>query len=523
MQREVVSAQVPEFAAVDGERGPRGEEQAHRDADVSADAAGAFGEKREQEQTDQASADDGGNGVPKRQRVAVRVGEDRRDDNAERSADGDDEASGEQARAVRGVGAENAVVVGDADGREAVEVRGEVGHGGSEKRGHEEAGEARRDVGGDEVGEDLIGLRDVGGQLFAGVLIEGPAEGSHQHEEGPHRDAEQRAERDAADGCLIAARDQVALHHGLVGGVTLQVVKEAVKREHQDGGPGEHGGQAAEADLVAVPGGGQLRRGSAGGKPEQITEADGDPEPEQETLHDVRPDHRFDAADQGVEHGDDADQDDDAVGIPAGHAGDGEREQIEDEAHLREVSEGVGERAVDARGVPEAAAEILVGGHADGVAEERNDDGCGEGEHRHDHQTGDQVGPVARIGGARVGDERDAADQRGQQGEAHGPAGDAAFGDEVTFGGGLAAGKNEADGDQPHHVQNDDQRVEPAQSTHPESATIYQESDSSSAAACSSSAMPGFSLLLSFISMASRRTEPRRAMMGSVAGIQPPC
>ena len=105
---------------------------------------------------------------------------------------------------------------------------------------------------------------------------------------------------------------------------------------------------AAEADFVAaarrVRGGG----GSAGGQEEQIAEADRDAEPESEALNDVGPDDGFDAADQGVEDGDDADQDDDGSVFQPGHAADGEGQQVEDEAHLGEVAERIGDGGIDA-------------------------------------------------------------------------------------------------------------------------------------------------------------------------------
>ena len=77
-----------------------------------------------------------------------------------------------------------------------------------------------------------------GGQLSAG-FVERPAEGADQHEQGPDGDAEQRADGDAAEGGAVGLGDQVALDDGLVGGVALQVVEEAVEGEDQDGGLGE--------------------------------------------------------------------------------------------------------------------------------------------------------------------------------------------------------------------------------------------------------------------------------------------
>ena len=62
-----------------------------------------------------------------------------------------------------------------------------------------------------------------------------------------------------------------------------------------------------------------------------------------------------------------------AIGQPVMPAS-GEREEIEDEAHLGEVADGEGERGVEADAGAETTAEVFIGAHAHDTAEERNDD-----------------------------------------------------------------------------------------------------------------------------------------------------
>ena len=64
--------------------------------------------------------------------------------------------------------------------------------------------------------------------------------------------------------------------------------------------------------------------------------------------------------------------------------------EIEDETHLGEVADGEGEGGIKADAGAEALAEVLVGAHADDVAEERHDDRTDESEDTNKEDSGDE-------------------------------------------------------------------------------------------------------------------------------------
>ena len=86
-----------------------------------------------------------------------------------------------------------------------------------------------------EVGKDLVGLDDGRRKMFAGEAVEGPEQAADEHECGPDRQAERGAHADATQGGAVGSGGEVALHHGLIGGVLLQVVEEAVERHGPEG------------------------------------------------------------------------------------------------------------------------------------------------------------------------------------------------------------------------------------------------------------------------------------------------
>ncbi len=184
-----------------------------------------------------------------------------------------------------------------------------------------------------------------------------------------------------------------------------------------------------------------MAAGCAWGPKRRMAESDGDAGEEQKPLHHVSPDDGAKTTNEGVEDGDDAEAHDERDDRPAGEAGNGEREQIEDEAHLGKVACGKGEGRVHADAGAEALAEIFIDRHGDGVAEERHDDGADGPDDRDKKQVGNEQIPVAGVGRAWEGDEGEAGDDGREQRETGSPAGHGAAGDKVGVGGFLAAAK----------------------------------------------------------------------------------
>ncbi len=228
--------------------------------------------------------------------------------------------------------------------------------------------------------------------MLAGEAVEAPEQAADEHERGPDGEAEGGAECDAAEGGAVGARDEIALHDGLVRGVLLQVEEEAVDDEHEMVGWSKRNAVLPRLILWwscvdAMDGvrdlAGRKRREAEWRRamPAQRTKPC---TTSLQTTASTPPIKR-------VEDGDDcrvsAMMPDDG---PAGHAGECEREQVEDEAHLGEVSDGEGEGGVEADAAAEAVAEVLVGAHADDAAEEGNDDGADEAEDADEQDAGDE-------------------------------------------------------------------------------------------------------------------------------------
>ena len=107
------------------------------------------------------------------------------------------------------------------DEAQAIEIGGEHGHGCAEKRGEEESGDADRHLRDHVIGKNLIGAGDGGGKRLAGEAVKGPEQGADEHEGGPHGQAERCAHGDATQSGAVGFGGEVALHHGLIGGVFL--------------------------------------------------------------------------------------------------------------------------------------------------------------------------------------------------------------------------------------------------------------------------------------------------------------
>jgi hypothetical protein len=103
----------------------------------------------------------------------------------------------------------------------------------AEQRRQKQSRDARRQMRGEEVREYLVALGHVRRQAFARDLEVRPQQRSDQHEQRPHRKTQRSAQQNAAQRGAIALGGEIALHHRLVGGVLLQVVRRAVQQQHE--------------------------------------------------------------------------------------------------------------------------------------------------------------------------------------------------------------------------------------------------------------------------------------------------
>src|SRR6185312_1660819 len=154
-------AEVEQTGFPRGKNGVRGEEDTGADADPHAPAVGAGAEKGQGENAEQSSRENGGGGEIEGECGAVSLGEQKRDERAKRTGNGDDDPAHDEAFTVGGVAADPGVEILDADDGETVEVRGDGGHRGRKQRRHDDAGQSRRNVSSEKVWVELVRLHNV--------------------------------------------------------------------------------------------------------------------------------------------------------------------------------------------------------------------------------------------------------------------------------------------------------------------------------------------------------------------------
>src|SRR6185437_1548999 len=190
-----------------------------------------------------------------------------------------------------------------------------------------------------EVRENLVGFGDLRREMLASELVECPEQSAYQHEQGPYRDAERSSQGDSLQGIFVAFRGKITLHHRLISCVLLQVEEKTVQRQHNDRGLCESECTAAKAEFMRRVGGVPNRDGSSGGQKQQEADAYGDPDPKNETLNYISPDNCFQASNVGVKNSDCSDENDDVIGPERAYAAHGERNEINNERHLRKRAE----------------------------------------------------------------------------------------------------------------------------------------------------------------------------------------
>ena len=334
-----------------------------------------------------------------------------------------------------------------------------------QRRRHHQAGDAGRQVLGDEPGHDRFGPGLAGEHRRGGgvrvVLEEHPQGGAQQHIERPHRQRGEQVHPQAPARLFHGARGAVALHGVLVAGVFRQPVGQADQQHHGDGLLTQRRLPAHRPRRAVV----ELRERELArrrGFPEHLTQAAGQrfhhhPDAQQPADHQhhglqhVGPDHRVDAADNGVQADEQAGADDRRGRRHVHQLLDQQRQQPQDHRQAHQLGDDERQGAVHPHAGAEALFQKLVGaGHV--AAPEKRQEHIGGHEQRHRQR---QVGQIAQPAGLervrRVGQEGDRADRGAHQGEADHPSPEAPPADEILLGAGIAAG--EVKPDQQHHRQ----------------------------------------------------------------------
>ena len=172
---------------------------------------------------------------------------------------------------------------------------------------------------------------------------------------------------------------------------------------------------------------------------EQHPQRNQDSRGQDQALNDIRPDDRFDPADQRVENDQDPRAENDPADVPSGERRDGEGDQIEDRADARELRQQETDHAVDPRPRAEAILEVRVGRDFAGAPIERHEPPRRDprGEWQADSER--KRVPVAPERLPRVRDVADAADVRPEDRESDDPTGHRApAGDEALCRAALA-------------------------------------------------------------------------------------
>src|SRR5262245_40399426 len=127
---------------------------------------------------------------------------------------------------------------------------------------------------------------------------------------------------------------------------------------------------------------------------------------------------------------------------------------------------GEGERAVGSRAITKALFEIFIGAHADRVTEKGDQDRSSQEQDAERHEAGDKLIPILFVSCTWVSDECDAADDRGEDRQPHGPMGNRTTRHEVGLGRILATREMEAYRGYPAEVERDDEQIEPTKRVH---------------------------------------------------------
>src|SRR5579862_1473765 len=128
------------------------------------------------------------------------------------------------------------------------------------------------------------------------------------------------------------------------------------------------------------------------------------------------------------------------------------------------MSRDEGQRAVRARPISKTLFEIFIGAHAYSVAKEPNQTPAEDYQDTDSHKSRNQLIPITRKRGTGIGNESDAADNRGEHGKAQSPMRHGTTRGKIGFCGILPARAPKADTRHHDEVHRDDDQVRCAHS-----------------------------------------------------------
>ena len=275
-------------------------------------------------------------------------------------------------------------------------------------------------------------------------LEEDPEGGPEPEEEQLNGDREQRVGPNGFGGLARGGGGQVALHDGLVGHGGVAAGEDAADDGDPDGGGREVPGPIEGVKLISFDGGGEGRAESTVDVHDDEDEGEYGSKDEHDGLDYVGPNDRLDAAEDGVERGEQAHREDAEGDVHAGGGREGDRGQVEDDGHAAELKGAEDEAAVDAREEVKTLLEVFVGGRDGRLAQAGHVVHDDEGREEEDADAVQDEDPVAGVGRRGDRDVGNGADGGTEDADADGPPRDAAVPEEEGFRVVLAPRKVEA-------------------------------------------------------------------------------
>ena len=316
----------------------------------------------------------------------------------------------------------------------------------------------------DEVREDLIRLRDGSElrRLLLEVNEERRADGEKQQR---RRDAQQAVGPDRLGGVLLRGRGEVALHHRLVGAVAEDLAEDAANDDDPDRVPafGEIPLGLHQVEFALHAGGLKNRAPAAVNLADDNQQRRERAAKQHDRLQHIRPDHRLDAAEHGVERAQHTHRDDAPAHIPAGDRRERHRRQQDDDAHPAQLEHREAGAAEFSQATAETHLEVFVNARDVQSPIKRQETINDQRHHQHDRHVEKKPRPVRAERLGRDGEERDRAELRRENTQAGRPPHDAFAGDKIVVDRFAAARKPKAHPDEHGHVTSQHNPVDRAE------------------------------------------------------------
>ena len=354
-------------------------------------------------------------------------------------------------------------------GSHGVQTGGQGGLSGGVDGGQQQAGDAHGQLKGNPGREDLV-LLGSGGQGVALGLVEGVQTGTNEIEHGGNEDGQAAIGQHHLVQLLGIGGGSEALHDILGGDVGAHGVEAGAhdQQEHtvlQDVGVKD--GLALQQELVV---GGELvddGTKAAVQVGDEEDEAEGNTDEQHRALDKVGPQHALQAAGVGVDDGDDAHDDDEDVHVDPHQLREHHAGQVHDDGHTADL---IDDKHDGAQHPEELAAEadlqIVVGGVDVQAAVDRQEELDSQRDGQQHTQLGKPQKPAAGVGVAGQGQERDGAEEGGEDRHGGDPPGHGAVTLEVLLALHLLLGEMQAGKEHRQQVHDQHSQIDVRKTLH---------------------------------------------------------